>query len=236
VSRDALTWAVSQLSRRTEGNRPLLDPAARLVLLALGDRFNEARGYAFPGLDDLAEWTGCDRRTVQRSLIRLEALGLIERRRSEGRGRSTEYRLPLQPKGGTTPPQRGGTTPPHGRQHATSKAAPRRPNQNEREENFPPTPPATLSMRARQVARRAGELHEQAQTDVRRPGAVARWQEARLHQDAPELLEQLAQLPDVELDALARCALERRLPDEVPDPRGRFLPGTGWVAPRSAES
>jgi hypothetical protein len=113
---------------------PDLDASTKLVLLALADHANE-EGLSWPSLDRLAERTGRDRRTVQRSIAKLERRELLRREPAAGT-RSTRYRLPAQrwhhatPSGGTTPPldqhvgvasrrPTGGTTPPPGWHHAT---------------------------------------------------------------------------------------------------------------------
>ncbi len=84
----AVTWALSQW----------LDPAPKMVLVAIADCVNHKSGEdaSFPSLDDLAEIACQHRRTVQRHILTLESLGLLikQHRRAEG-GRQTSnlYRI-----------------------------------------------------------------------------------------------------------------------------------------------
>lgn len=65
------------------------------VLVALADMADEA-GTCFPGQERIASMTGLSVRTVARALEKLEALGLIERRRrSDGYGHRTSDRYVL---------------------------------------------------------------------------------------------------------------------------------------------
>lgn len=61
----------------TAALRPDSTPADLAVLAALLERFNEADGYSRPSLQTLADDTGRDRMTVQRSIRRLVKAGLI---------------------------------------------------------------------------------------------------------------------------------------------------------------
>lgn len=74
-----------------------VDPAEKLVLLALANRTNHETGMCFPGQRLIADECSMSDRTVRRHLKSLEDRGLISRRarmRTEGRGRtSDEYRL-----------------------------------------------------------------------------------------------------------------------------------------------
>ncbi len=78
----AVTWALSQW----------LDPAPKMVLVAIADRVNHKAGdgFGFPSLEDIAEISCQHRRTVQRHIASLENLGLLikEHRRADG-GRQT---------------------------------------------------------------------------------------------------------------------------------------------------
>jgi hypothetical protein len=66
-----------------------LDMAVAIRLVSL---FNPRRGYAWPPLDQLAGELGATKRSVIRSIDRLEARGLFDVMRSTGRGHSNEYR------------------------------------------------------------------------------------------------------------------------------------------------
>lgn len=72
-----------------------------LVALAIADHVPPGGSEAFPGLDRLGTMTGLDRRTIQRTLRRLESGAILTRiERSEGgRGRRTVFRLDIA-KGG----------------------------------------------------------------------------------------------------------------------------------------
>lgn len=78
MSNEALAWAW----------RVPCAPTAKLVLVALADRANEA-GECFPSSRDIIERTGLAERTIRLALRELEAMGAL---RSEFRaGRSTIY-------------------------------------------------------------------------------------------------------------------------------------------------
>ena len=66
-----------------------LDAGAKLVLLALADHADDT-GLCWPSLERLAERTGRNRSTVQRSLRALVGLGLVSSSVGSGR-RSTSY-------------------------------------------------------------------------------------------------------------------------------------------------
>ena len=53
----------------------------KAVLLYLGDRFNDAKGYAWPSIARIARDTGWHGRTVSKALKYLRDKGLIETRR-----------------------------------------------------------------------------------------------------------------------------------------------------------
>ncbi len=84
----AVTWALSQW----------LDPAPKMVLVAIADRVNHKGGddSGFPSLDDIAETACQSRRSVQRHIATLADIGLLvkEYRAAEG-GRQTSnlYRI-----------------------------------------------------------------------------------------------------------------------------------------------
>lgn len=82
-----MTWAFNQQ----------LDPAPKLVLLALANRTNHDTGLCFPGQTLIGHECSMSDRTVRRHLKTLEQLGLVSRRPrmlGEGRGRtSDEYRI-----------------------------------------------------------------------------------------------------------------------------------------------
>lgn len=70
-----------------------VDPAAKLVLLALADHANGQSGLCIPGQKSLAAQCSMSVRTVQRHLSTLEEAGLISREprmRGEGRGRTSD--------------------------------------------------------------------------------------------------------------------------------------------------
>lgn len=70
-----------------------VDPAAKLVLLALADHANGQNGLCIPGQKLLAEQCSMSVRTVQRHLQTLEGRGLIRRQarmRGSGRGRTSD--------------------------------------------------------------------------------------------------------------------------------------------------
>jgi hypothetical protein len=68
----------------------------KLVLLVLADCHNDETGRCFPGLAYLSTVTGLNRRTIQRSIQRLEQAGVICVQRGDGYQSST-YTLPSKP-------------------------------------------------------------------------------------------------------------------------------------------
>lgn len=69
-----------------------IDPMDKLTLLALADYADKDTFETRRSLNAIAEKTGAGRRTVMRSLNRLEAAGLIERQKGD-RATSTLYRI-----------------------------------------------------------------------------------------------------------------------------------------------
>ena len=69
MSIKAITWAFDQ---------KLDDPTAKLVLLGIADKYNEDRGYAWPSVERLAEMADCTERTVNRKIVMLAELGLVQ--------------------------------------------------------------------------------------------------------------------------------------------------------------
>jgi DNA-binding MarR family transcriptional regulator len=66
------------------------------VYLAIAQHVNNQTGIAYPGMDRIASLIGRTRRTVERSVDRLERSGLLRIvERGGGRGRSHKYRLEL---------------------------------------------------------------------------------------------------------------------------------------------
>jgi DNA-binding MarR family transcriptional regulator len=130
-----------------------LRSAVKFVLVAIAHHTNDYSGIAWPGLARLSRFTGLDRRSIQRCVKELEALGLMQIRRGTGTSSSVytltlpgeaaidvtdDKTLPpeaLGPGGGTeSPPSKGGgTESPGGRQRVTPGAAQSHPNSNERE-------------------------------------------------------------------------------------------------------
>ncbi|RJF86789.1 helix-turn-helix domain-containing protein [Oleomonas cavernae] len=71
----------------------------RRVAFAIVDHVNETRGYAWPSLDQLATWTGANRRNVIRSVNSLEAGQWFAKVTKRGHGGGTQYH-PNWKKGG----------------------------------------------------------------------------------------------------------------------------------------
>lgn len=78
---------------------PLVD---RLVLTMLSLHLNRETGDAWPGVDRLARLAACDRRTIQRSLRRLEASGRIAAADAARGGKGMRTHFVLFPRGVTT--------------------------------------------------------------------------------------------------------------------------------------
>lgn len=85
MSFEALVWAV----------KSDVGGADKLVLLCLADHHNGETKDCYPSIERIALWCGMSRRTVQRALERLEAEGLVRRRKRSDGGlqRSTQYDL-----------------------------------------------------------------------------------------------------------------------------------------------
>lgn len=89
MSIQAVSWALEQIA-------PM---APKFILVCLANYAN-ADGECWPSLDKIALDASCGKRSVQRYLDELEALGLVEKTRTEGsKGRfsTTLYRLPIRP-------------------------------------------------------------------------------------------------------------------------------------------
>jgi DNA-binding MarR family transcriptional regulator len=76
-------------------NETVKNPTDRHVLAILAYHQNPKYG-CFPGEDLIAKETGYDRRTVIRSIKRLEATGTISAVHGRGRGNSNRYALNLE--------------------------------------------------------------------------------------------------------------------------------------------
>lgn len=61
-----------------------LPPGPKALLVALAHRHNDRTGKCYPGIDDLAKFTGMGRRTVIRQMKVLEAAGAVVVRRKIG--------------------------------------------------------------------------------------------------------------------------------------------------------
>ncbi len=98
---------------------PRLSAGDCAVLWQLCERYNEQAGAAWPSMNRLASDISRDRKTVQRSLARLEAAELVQVTERGTRTRSNRYK-PIFPKvgaqasegGGVDAPQVGAQTPP----------------------------------------------------------------------------------------------------------------------------
>lgn len=71
MSIEAFKWAKEQELRGVQ----------KSVLIYLADRWNKARGYAWPSVARIARETGWHQRTVTNAIRELKDLGLIEVRR-----------------------------------------------------------------------------------------------------------------------------------------------------------
>lgn len=79
-----------QLSEVVWSNQDLT-PTDKLVLLALVNHLNDETGACYPSWDRLATRTGLSRRTISRTIARLEDEGFIDATRKPGT--STRYEL-----------------------------------------------------------------------------------------------------------------------------------------------
>lgn len=86
---------------------PGLSAADCAVLWQLCERYNEEAGAAWPSMTLLASDTGRNRKTVQRSLARLQAAALVLVTERGTRARSNRYRPALAKVGAQTPIGRG---------------------------------------------------------------------------------------------------------------------------------
>lgn len=102
MSNAASAWAWKQT----------LDCHAQHVLLALADHADD-RGICWPGLWGLAEKSNMPRRTIQRKVRQLEALGLLRTDPGKGQHGTSLYHLNLSlVLAGKSKPLEGGDTPP----------------------------------------------------------------------------------------------------------------------------
>jgi len=87
MSIKAVTWAFEQ---------KLDDPIAKLVLIAICDRFNPDVGYAWPSVQWLADVADCSHRTAQNKIKLLEELGFVVKSyvRDGNTNLANRYRLP----------------------------------------------------------------------------------------------------------------------------------------------
>ncbi|GAA4053811.1 helix-turn-helix domain-containing protein [Agromyces indicus] len=74
MSNSALKWAWG-----VPAEHPTLSPGACHVLLALADRFNDRKGFAWPDYADIQRRTNLSSASIKRKLAELEESGLIER-------------------------------------------------------------------------------------------------------------------------------------------------------------
>ena len=79
--------------------------SARLVLLAIADHADDG-GQAWPSVARLARMTGLSRRQVQRRVRQLVKAGELVIEQLGGGGRSTRYRIAVQPASPETSPRR----------------------------------------------------------------------------------------------------------------------------------
>lgn len=87
---------------------PGLSGTSKSILIYLADRFNDAKGYAWPSLQRMTIDTGWSKRTIQRALASLQAEGLVvvchQFYEYDGSYGPNRYYLPSQgecPAGGT---------------------------------------------------------------------------------------------------------------------------------------
>lgn len=84
MSIKAVSWGMEQ---------KVGDSTAKLILIAICDRYNDERGCAWPSVDWLAMVGDCSRRTVSRKLSTLEKMGFISVRHRYKQ--TSEYELNL---------------------------------------------------------------------------------------------------------------------------------------------
>lgn len=84
-----MSWVAVSWAKGTRGHRT---PTHRLVLMVLGDYYNNKLGYAFPSQRQLAEDIEVTQRTIQRCLMDLAKDGFLSRKKS---GNKTYYILHL---------------------------------------------------------------------------------------------------------------------------------------------
>lgn len=87
MSGDALKWL-----RKWPDAEEIRNPIQWTMMQEIAFHFDEARGYAYPKIEDLARRTRYGERAVRRALDVLDACGYIDRR--QRRGSRTHYTLP----------------------------------------------------------------------------------------------------------------------------------------------
>jgi hypothetical protein len=207
---------------------PDLDASSKLVLLALADHANDD-GLSWPSLDRLVERTGRDRRTVQRSILKLERRELVRREPAAGT-RSTRYRLPAQrwhdaaPSGGTMPPlaeelevaprrPRGGTTPPPRRHHAAPRGGTTPPESSE--PSSEPSGESSSRVDVESVAHEIATLRTRRASPTNFDAYRTTVQRELIAKDAAEIVRTIAEHPH---ETAAQIA--QRL-DTTPTTRGK---------------
>lgn len=100
MSIKAVSWALEQ---------KLDDPIAKLVLIAIADRYNDEYGYAWPSVSWLSRCADCTPRTVQNKVKVMSEMGILMREfiKGEKTNQTNRYHLPLfeggeYPSGGET--------------------------------------------------------------------------------------------------------------------------------------
>lgn len=88
MSIKAVSWALEQ---------KLDDPIAKLVLIAIADRYNDEYGYAWPSVSWLARCADCTSRTVQNKVKVMCESGFLVREfiKGEKTNQTNRYHLPL---------------------------------------------------------------------------------------------------------------------------------------------
>ena len=107
MSVNALNWVAQHSESKAN---------ERLVLFGVADAADKHGRNAWPTLDTLAEFANVDKRTVQRAIQSLEALGELEVERNMGGGsdwqgnrRPNRYALPLMSRGDSADTPNGDT-------------------------------------------------------------------------------------------------------------------------------
>lgn len=112
---------------------PELNATETLILVALADYTSDDTRECWPKVETIARRARCDRRTVQRRLRGLEAMGLIDIAiggHQYGHNAASRYRLKFNYAGQIVPDvaepgviHKGGTAPPLGRRSEQTRAA-----------------------------------------------------------------------------------------------------------------